>query len=179
MEAPGSNTDAYRGSSGTSNSRRYGMQLSASSIIQAPVSALLEYMRTRSSHPETEGLINGGFSAGFRDHFQSRLDESAGASEQEHDSNIAGQVREVTAHNEVSAQQLAQTASATAALDGLGDSRSDRVAGEGVSQPSNGSADGEAVDGAGVNNRDSSYQRYDIQQAARWIEQAECHQAHI
>lgn len=184
MEAPGSNADGYRGSSGSSNSRRYGMPLSASNIIQAPVSALLEYMRTRSSsshHQESEGLINGGgVSAGFRDHMQSRLDESAGvnnggevsiriigAGEQEHDSTVV----QVTGQNEVSAQQMARTGSGTAALDGLGDSRSDRGAGDGASQSSNGGADGEAGDGAGANNRDSSYQRYDIQQAARWIEQ--------
>ncbi|KAI7997880.1 hypothetical protein LOK49_LG10G02452 [Camellia lanceoleosa] len=69
-------------------------------------------------------------------------------------------------------QPIGRTASATSALsvlDGQGDSRSDRGVGESGSQSLNG--DGEAVDGAGSNSRDSSYQRYDIQQAARWIEQ--------
>lgn len=185
MEAPTSITDGYRGSSGTSNSRRNGMQLSASNIIQAPVSALLEYIRTRSGHQESEGLIDrAGVSASFRDHVQTRVEDSAAGgtnggevairiisvAEQENDS-LGGQVREASGQNEVSAaQQVAGTASALY----VGDSRTDRSsggAGEGVSQSSGGSADGEAVDAAGVNNRDSSYQRYDIQQAARWIEQ--------
>lgn len=118
MEAPGGN---YRGSSeiGNGNSRRYGMQLSASNIIQAPLSALLEYsglLRGRSSHQETESLIYG---SGFRD----RVEESApvsnggevsiriiGAGEQENErvgaglaSLAVGPVRD----NEASVQQIA------------------------------------------------------------------------
>lgn len=189
MDAPGGNSDAYR--SPSSSSRRFGL-LSASNIIQAPLSALLEYsgiLRGRSSHPEAEGLI-GGRVSGFRDHLHGQLDESAaasnegevsiriiGATEQEHDREgtglVVGQARgEVTsAQNEVSAQSVAAMASATLLPDGPGDSR----AGEGISQSLNGNGDGEVGDGGGggggANGRDSSYQRYDIQQAARWIEQ--------
>ncbi|XP_057969927.1 uncharacterized protein LOC131159217 isoform X2 [Malania oleifera] len=199
MEAPGSNTDPYRGSSSgsssSSNSRRYGMQLSASNFIRAPLSALLEYsasiLRARSGDQETESLINGNVvGAGFRDHIQNRPEEPAltgnggevsiriiGACENEHDRTVAGnampssisaaaQVTEASGHDEVAVQQMSGVVS-----EGTGDSRNDRRSGEGASQSSNGSADGEVVDGVGANNRDSSYQRYDIQQAARWIEQ--------
>nr|CAN82461.1 hypothetical protein VITISV_005516 [Vitis vinifera] len=183
MEAPGGN---YRGSSeiGNGNSRRYGMQLSASNIIQAPLSALLEYsglLRGRSSHQETESLIYG---SGFRD----RVEESApvsnggevsiriiGAGEQENErvgaglaSLAVGPVRD----NEASVQQIAGQGSGTVTLEGHGQGQGESRAGEGISQSGNGNGDGEAADGAGANGRDSSYQRYDIQQAARWIEQA-------
>ncbi|PON46171.1 Cdk-activating kinase assembly factor [Trema orientale] len=192
MDAPGGNSDAYRNSSSSSSggsSRRFGL-LSASNIIQAPLSALLEYsgiLRGRSSHQETEGLIAGRVS-GFRDHLRGQLDEAAaagndgevsiriiGATEQEHDREgtglVVGQARgEVTStQSDVSAQSVAAVPSATLAPDVPGDSRADRGVGEGISQSLNGNADGEA--GAGANGRDSSYQRYDIQQAARWIEQ--------
>ncbi|PQQ09433.1 RING finger and transmembrane domain-containing protein 1 [Prunus yedoensis var. nudiflora] len=100
MEAPGGHLDSFRAASGNSSSRRYGM-LSASNIIQAPLSALLEYsglLRGRSNHQEAESLINGRSAAAFRDHHRSQLDQSPttsndgevsiriiGAGEQEHD----------------------------------------------------------------------------------------------
>ncbi|KAL5550379.1 hypothetical protein UlMin_000555 [Ulmus minor] len=181
MEAPGGSPDAYRSPSSSSSSRRFGL-LSASNIIQAPLSALLEYsgiLRGRSNYQESEGLIGGRGSTGFRDHLHGQVDESAAAAndgevsiriigaEQENEREggglVVGQAREVAGNqNEVSAQS-------TLASDGQGGV--DRGAGEGVSQPLNGNADGEVGDGAGANGRDSSYQRYDIQQAARWIEQ--------
>ncbi|GLT65240.1 hypothetical protein SLA2020_376830 [Shorea laevis] len=181
MEASGANSDAYRGSSGASgNSRRYGM-LSASNIIQRPLSALLEYsglLRAASSaHQESEALIGSGI------HSQS-IDNSAatansgevairiiGAVDQESDREasglVVGQVREASAQGEVSL--------GLASSDSQGDLRSDRMpsSGEGVSQSANvgAAADAESGDAGGANSRDSSYQRYDIQQAARWIEQ--------
>lgn len=182
MEASGTNPDAYRGSSGTSsNSRRYGM-LSASNIIQAPLSTLLEYsglLRTRLSHQESEPLINPTVSAYLNNH--NRLDDSTlnngevairiiGAGEHENDRDgsgglVIGQVREGTGQSDVASVALAG--------DNQGDGRTDRGVGvgEGVLQSSNGNGDAEPADGAAVNGRDSSYQRYDIQQAARWIEQ--------
>ncbi|XP_065852551.1 uncharacterized protein [Euphorbia lathyris] len=184
MEASGTSSDAYRGSSGgsstnSSNSRRYGT-LSASSIIQAPISALLEYsglLRTaRSTHHESDPFING--SGGI--HNNNRLDDSTaatpsnngevairiiGAGEHEHERDGSGLV---VGHSEVSVQQpIAGTTT-----DVQGDSRNDPGTPQGTPQhPSNNNGDGEASDGSGANGRDSSYQRYDIQQAARWIEQ--------
>ncbi|XVE84290.1 hypothetical protein DITRI_Ditri17bG0001000 [Diplodiscus trichospermus] len=182
MEASSSTyPDAYRG--GSTNSRRYGM-LSASNIIQAPISALLEYSgllrTTRSIHQEPDPLIpnqnleNSNSALANNGEVAIRI-IGAGDHESERDASgmVVGQLREDTSHSEVSL--------GLGASDGLGgDSRSsDRgvATGEGVSHslPSGSiSADAEAGDGgaAGVNNsRDSTYQRYDIQQAARWIEQ--------
>ncbi|XP_048139108.1 RING finger and transmembrane domain-containing protein 2 isoform X2 [Rhodamnia argentea] len=186
MEASGGNSDPYRGSSVTgssgssssSNSRRYSL-LSASNLIQSPISTLLEYsglLRTRPNHLETEPLFHGGVSGGLH----SRAEDSTvssndgevsiriiGAGEQEHHRERAGlvvgqQTREAGATNEVSTRSSA----AIEAADGQGDARSG--AGEGASQPGNGGGDSE---GGEANGRESSYQRYDIQQAARWIEQ--------
>ncbi|KAL6988233.1 RING-type E3 ubiquitin transferase [Sarracenia purpurea var. burkii] len=196
MEPSTGSSEGYRISSvSSSNSRRYGMHLSASNFFHSPLSTLLEYsgiLRTRSSHPESDSLMNNGVSVDFRDRVQN---DSAlpgndgevairiiGAGEQDHDrtgtvlpSSTLGQVRELTAQNEVYVQPIARmepAASVSSALDGQGDSRSEHGAGESVSQTLNGGdVDGDAVDGAGANRRDSSYQRYDIQQAARWIEQ--------
>ncbi|KAJ0027983.1 hypothetical protein Pint_35143 [Pistacia integerrima] len=186
MEASGTNPDAYRGTSGTtSNSRRYGM-FSASNIIQAPISTLLEYsglLRTRPSYQESESLINAGVSSSHINN-HNRLDDPTvnsinngevsiriiGAGEHEHEREgsaglVVGQAREVSGQSEIPSVSLA--------ADNQGEGRSDRgvAAGEGASQSANGNGDAETGDGAGVNGRDSSYQRYDIQQAARWIEQ--------
>lgn len=182
MEAPGGN---YRGSSemGNGNSRRYGMQISASNIIQAPLSALLEYsglLRVRSSHQEMESLING---TGFLD----RVEESApggnsgevsiriiGAGEQENErvgtglaSLAVGPVRD----NEATVQQIAGQGSGTVTFEGHGQSQGESRAGDGISPSRNGNGDEEVADGPGASGRDSSYQRYDMQQAAKWIEQ--------
>ncbi|KAI8014163.1 RING finger and transmembrane domain-containing protein 2 [Camellia lanceoleosa] len=190
MEASAGNSDAYRDSPmSSSSSRRHGMQFSVLNFLNSPLSTLLEYsgiLRTRSSHPESGRLINSGVSVGFQDHVNNDSAVPAnggevairiiGAGEQDHDrsgtvlpSSTLAQMREVTAENQVYVQPMGRTASATSvssALDGQGDSRSDRGAGESVSQSLNGGG----VDGSGANSRDSSYQRYDIQQAARWIE---------
>ncbi|TQD84932.1 hypothetical protein C1H46_029545 [Malus baccata] len=194
MEGSGGNLDSFRASPGSSSNRRYGV-LSASNIIQAPISTLLEYsgiLRGRTNHQEGESLINGRSAAAFRDHRHSQLDQSPtttsndgevsiriiGAGEQEHDREgpgiVAGQLREVTAPpNDVSVPPMAGVASVALGTEEVGqtDGRTDRSSGEGIPQSLNGSAAGEGGDGAGANGRDSSYQRYDIQQAARGIEQ--------
>ncbi|GFY82519.1 RING/U-box superfamily protein [Actinidia rufa] len=195
MEPSSGNSDAYRVSSSSSSSRRYGMHFSASNFFRSPLSTLLEYsgiLRTTSSHPESDSLINSAGSVSFLDRMQNDSSVSGnggevsiriiGAGEQDHDrvgtvlpSSTLGQLREANTHNDVYVQPMGRTASSTSvlsALDGQGDSRRDHGPGESVSQSLNGGGvDGEAADGDGANNRDSSYQRYDIQQAARWIEQ--------
>ncbi|KAF5747690.1 RING finger and transmembrane domain-containing protein 2 isoform X2 [Tripterygium wilfordii] len=186
MEASGSNSEAYRSSLPVNggHSRRYGI-LSASNIIQAPISALLEYsglLRTaRSSQQESESLIsqihnNGPDDSGTASPVAASNGEVAiriiGAGENENDREgsglVVGQVREgVDGQTEVSLLPIASNIQ----LEGAGDNRSDREAGDGVSQPESASGDGEAGEGVGANGRDSSYQTYDIQQAARCIEQ--------
>ncbi|KAL6998537.1 RING-type E3 ubiquitin transferase [Sarracenia purpurea var. burkii] len=198
MEASVNNSDAFRGSSvSSSHSRRYGMQLSVSHFFHSPLSTLLEYsgiLRPSSTHRQSDGLINSGISAGSQDHGQNDSAVTSnggevsiriiGAGEQDHDLNRGGTVfpsstigfvREATAQNQVFVHPIGRTASAASfslAHDDQGESRSDQEAGESVSQSLNGgSVDGEGVDVSGSNRRDSPYQRYDIQQAARWIEQ--------
>ncbi|KAJ7961034.1 RING finger and transmembrane domain-containing protein [Quillaja saponaria] len=67
---------------------------------------------------------------------------------------------------------MAGMASATlgSTLDSQGDSKTNPIVREGILEPTNGIVDAEAADGVGTNGRDSSYQRYDIQQASKWIE---------
>lgn len=186
MEASGSDPDAHRAASTSGSSRRFGM-LAASNIIQAPLSALLEYsglLRGRPSHQESEALISARLPSGFRDHIRSQIEESSGstndgevsiriigAGEQEHGRDgaglVVGQAREVGGQNAVSSQSVSGLASELS----QGDPAPERGAREGIPQPINGGADGDALEAAGGNGRDSSYQRYDIQQAARGIEQ--------
>ncbi|XP_075638624.1 uncharacterized protein LOC142610640 [Castanea sativa] len=199
MEASGSSPEGFRsnssgsGSGGIGNSRRYGL-FSASNIIQAPLSALLEYsgiLRTnasRSNHQETDSLIHGGrLSSSGSGYHLAQLDQPAaaaatandgevsiriiGAAEQEHDREpAAGLVVGNQLGSEVAASARTDVSSQATDAQG-GDSRIERGVVEGISQSANGNTEGEAVDGGGANGRDSSYQRYDIQQAARWIEQ--------
>ncbi|MCD9559407.1 hypothetical protein HAX54_017336 [Datura stramonium] len=201
MEASGANSDAHRGISSSSsnigNSTRHGVQLSAANLFRSPLSTLLEYsgiLRTRSSNSESDSLINSGVTPSYRDQFQPRVDDAGaspasaggsgevsiriiGAGEQEHDrvgtvlpSPAVGQPREADGQNEVFGRPISRSGSA-ASVGALESQPGDRGSGDGVTQQVNGNTDTGPTDGAGVNNRESSYQRYDIQQAARWIEQ--------
>ncbi|KAJ8898873.1 hypothetical protein K2173_008182 [Erythroxylum novogranatense] len=192
--------------SSSSNSRRDGI-LSASNILRAPISTLLEYsglLRTnhdnnRSLHQDMDSLITnaGGGDGGagrvspvIHNHNHShRLDDSSsaasttttttngevairiiGSGERDHrrDPSTAGMVVE----SPTATQQPLPS-------DIQGDSSSVRSSSNNYSSGddatsqlrSSSNADGETTDGSEPNARDSSYQRYDIQQAARWIEQ--------
>ncbi|KAI3447867.1 hypothetical protein Pfo_004532 [Paulownia fortunei] len=173
---------------------------SASSNIQSPLSTLLEYtgiLRTRSHHSE----LNNGAHIGYRDHhLQSHLHDSAppvaangirsavevsirilGDAEDEHDTvgtvlHSAPTVGQLSAQTESSSQPISRSVSAVSVLSTLENLvylRSDQELGDGVPHSTNASGDTDAAEGAGVHRRDSSssYQRYDIQQAARWTEQ--------
>ncbi|KAI3472955.1 hypothetical protein Pfo_029202 [Paulownia fortunei] len=156
MEASGGNSDAYRTSSSSTtstHSRRHGIHISASNILRSPLSTLLEYtgiLRTRSNHSESDSLLNNGAHVGYRDHhLQPHLNDSTPPPA----ANSGGSAGEVSIRI-------------------IGEPEHDR-AGDGVTHSTNAGGDADAAEGVGVNNRDSSssYQRYDIQQAARWIEQ--------
>ncbi|PNY14227.1 RING finger and transmembrane domain-containing protein 2-like [Trifolium pratense] len=143
---------ASSASSSSSNSRRYGFP-SAASIIQAPLSALLEYsgmLPSRSNQhqhqPNPDSVPN-------NDEVSIRI---IGSTEQDN-------------HREEEAIPLVVNDGATTA--GMTSSPSH----EDVERAGGGNVDAEegggGGDGGGANGRDSSYQRYDIQHAARWIEQ--------
>ncbi|TYK06212.1 RING finger and transmembrane domain-containing protein 2 [Cucumis melo var. makuwa] len=191
MEGSGSDPDSHRPASTSGSSRRFGM-LAASNIIQAPLSALLEYsglLRGRQSHQESEALISARLPSGFRDHLRSHIEESSGATndgevsiriigagEPEHGRDgaglVVGQARDVSGQNAVSLQSVSGLASVTLGSElSQGESANERGAREGIPESINAGADGDTSEVAGGNSRDSSYQRYDIQQAARGIEQ--------
>ncbi|XP_047332760.1 E3 ubiquitin-protein ligase RNFT1 [Impatiens glandulifera] len=184
-------------SSTISNARRYGMHLSASNFFRSPVTSLLEYAgilrTTRNNQQDSSDNSSSGssISLGFQDQSVNEYARSnngevsiriIGAGEQEQ-RDQAGPVLASTSYEQrgdtdVYVQSMSRTASTTSVsssstlLDTQGGGGGDR---ESETQPINGMVDAEdlSVDGgaSGVNNRDSSSQRYDIQQAARWIEQ--------
>ncbi|XP_010424020.1 PREDICTED: RING finger and transmembrane domain-containing protein 2-like [Camelina sativa] len=155
METPGSNHDSFRGSSPRRNSI-----LSASNIIQAPISTLLEYsglFRTRPSLPpshEAETLVPDDSAA-------------AGISSGEVAIRIIGNAEHDAAQTDNNNALIRDSAAGQSEALGSASSQVDPLAAPppqgGASQPE--SAPGDAA------TRDSPYQRYDIQQAARWIEQ--------
>ncbi|KAK4755464.1 hypothetical protein SAY87_009221 [Trapa incisa] len=184
METSFGNSDAYRGSatgsgsSNTSNLRRNGV-LSASSIIRAPITTLLEYsglIRTHLNHSEAEPLFNGSVASGVHNRVEDNTLNGGdtelsirivGAGEQEHHIEGAGlvvgghqQVREASFQQEVSARPLSG-----------GDARGDIRSGVDEGSPTVSPIGTASAEGDEGNGRDSTYQRYDIQQAARWIEQ--------
>lgn len=160
-------------STGTSNSRRYGLQFPALSFLQSPVSTLLEYsgiLRPRSDHHEAEGLI-----AGADDRHSS--DSGSASGDGEVSIRIIGAGEQEQVGFDESEEAIGQIAGvAGPRLDHEGGNGGEFGDGERVSSassPSGGidTGNGEGGDGSGNSNRDSSYQRYDIQQVARLVEQ--------
>ncbi|KAJ8753943.1 hypothetical protein K2173_000197 [Erythroxylum novogranatense] len=194
MDSSGSNSDPYRGSSSSGNSRRYGL-LSPSNIIQAPISALLEYSgllrpsnsNNRAPHQEMDSITNAGGSGGggpvppvLRNIHRNDDSPSAaatttngevairiiGAGEHDHDRDPSAGGMVVGSQMEVSASQSPLPSDIRDDPTSVRSSNSSSDDTAISQQPSSSNADG-----TGSNARDSSYQRYDIQQAARWIEQ--------
>ncbi|PKU65154.1 RING finger and transmembrane domain-containing protein 2 [Dendrobium catenatum] len=210
MSASGGNSDFLRSPAGStiggngsgSSSRRYGLPFSTSNLIQAPLSALLEYsgiLRPRSSHLESENLIGRGIIAGTGERGTAQVDESFVTDSSGGEVSIrifdigdqenprastgipqslpVGLIREGSVGDtDVSVDRMhtvleRQREEGTSSDAGVGFSS---FAGA-TPSPSVSGFGGQSVEGegnvAGVNSRDSPYQRYDIQQAARWIEQ--------
>ncbi|KAK9283641.1 hypothetical protein L1049_011891 [Liquidambar formosana] len=174
MNSPSSTTTTTTTTTTSSDLRSYPMQFPALNFFQSPLSALLEYsgiLRTGSSHHEPDTLIpNGGVSP--RNHNQLPDSPSGEVSISIIGAGEPDGVRSGTAFIPPD-QSTAQT---TAALDhpANDDGAAERV--PLMPPPSDinlgsGRTDGNTAIAADANNRDSSYQRYDIQQVARWIEQ--------
>ncbi|KAH7667444.1 Zinc finger RING/FYVE/PHD-type protein [Dioscorea alata] len=199
MESSGGNSDPYRTpAAGSGVSRRYDVQFSASNFIQAPLSALLEYsgiLRPRSSHSETESLVGGGVAGPGRPDdsgvpSSSRGEVSIriiGAGDQMGIGSGSGSLQAmavgggregVAGDGGVAADQAGMASERQ-----VGDDGSQGGVGEAVnssnsvpvSSSSSGIGNGMNVEGeagaAGGSGGGSSYQRYDIQQVARWVEQ--------
>lgn len=173
------------------------MQLLASNFIRSRLSDVLDHfgvLRPRASHAEAEGLVGGE----SRVHASGRIGGSAAStgsggevsiriigvgdqeslrvgSTQPHPL-VVGSGREGGSNvSGVSGEPIATFSERRG-----GDGGSDTMVGESASSSSSASASvppvgSRSMDGdsniTGGNNRDSTYQRYDIQQIARWIEQ--------
>ncbi|KAI8005731.1 RING finger and transmembrane domain-containing protein 2 [Camellia lanceoleosa] len=168
-----SSSSSSSSSASTSNSRRYGLQFPALSFLQSPVSTLLEYsgiLRPRSDHHEAEGLI-----ASANDRHSS--DSGSASGDGEVSIRIIGAGEQEQVGFDESEEAIGQIAGvAGPRLDHEGGNGGEFGDGERVSSassPSGGidTGNGEGGDGSGNSNRDSSYQRYDIQQVARLVEQ--------
>lgn len=188
METSGGNTEGGFRSNGT---RRYGMTFSAANLIQAPLSAFLEYsglLRGRSHHHDSEAttvLTAGGGS--FRD----RADNGGGAEvsiriigagEQEHVrvGAVASNVEETDTvngsnnnHIQASSAPLQGTGNVDISGGGSVGSSSSVTPLTINSMPNNAETDANENNNNNTNGngRDTAYQRYDIQQLARYIEQ--------
>lgn len=201
METSGGSTDSNRnasagvgaGANGGGPSRRYATHFLPSNFFRAPISTILEYsgILRRPNHPEHESLVDG-VSSDLRDHTSRRSGDASasgtvggevsiriiGSADQDSlrvrspQQLVVGQGRDGISGDSGPPQESAPTG-----LDRQGvDVGNEREVLEGSSSPSSSSGssastEGESGNSAGGSNRDSSYQRYDIQQAARWIEQ--------
>lgn len=167
METSGGNQVTAGGGSG-GGSRRFGVQFSASNFIQAPLSALLEYSgilrNPQSIHQEAEPSIvatpSDGEVAiriiGAGEHESVRvLDREANPLG--HDESRGLSDRDLVRENEREGGDEDANLLSSPNSPNLASSNGSNPEGEG--------------DSGGGNGRDSSYQRYDIQQVARWIEQ--------
>ncbi|KAG6430769.1 hypothetical protein SASPL_108842 [Salvia splendens] len=195
MEASGGNSDAYRSSSSSSSSsssfsntsnhpRRNGLQISASTLLRSPLSTLLEYtgfIRARANSSDSDSLLN---NAGFHNDLANDSAPAPSAGEvsiriigsAEHDHDRVA----TSLHSGPSAESFSRPvsrspsgASALSSMESQVDLRGDRESVDVATNSTNADGGAEGAEGVGANNRDSSssYQRYDIQQAARWIEQ--------
>ncbi|KAA8543624.1 hypothetical protein F0562_021630 [Nyssa sinensis] len=168
-------------SSGSDSPIRFRFHIATSNFIEAPLLALLEYSgivlptRSTSSSQETEALVdNPSLSAGLRDsddHPDPDTNAAAAAtsaSGEEVSIRIVGAGEQECIENVgASTEQIAVPAASAAVLG------SEAVEGASLPSASVGTR-GELGSRNGVNNninRESSFQRYDIQQVAQWIEQ--------
>lgn len=190
-----SSSSSPSSSSTSNNSRRNGMHISASTLLRSPLSTLLEYsgiLRTRSNNPESDSLLNSGSQLGFHSELSNDSAPTPattttnagevsiriiGSAEHDHDRvGTALHSGPSVGQAESFSRPVSRSVSGSSVLSSLEsqvDLRSDRESGDGATNSNSAVDDADSAEGVGTNNRDSSssYQRYDIQQAARWIEQ--------
>ncbi|KAK9279343.1 hypothetical protein L1049_013022 [Liquidambar formosana] len=156
-----SHSQVYRTSSAISNyTTPYGIP---SNFIHAPLTALLEYSGLLlPTSIQTEGLL----------HHQALSSSAFQDSRNEVSIRIIGDPPDAGDNARVSADQIAPSLAPPAcgrepngAVDGPSSSSTPHF------PSATATTDGVVATGVGVNNRDSSYHRYDIQLFARWIEQ--------
>lgn len=174
-----SNSDATNSDSASSSLASNGggvariLQLPAIRFLQSPISSLLEYsgvlrLRPEYRYPESLSLIPESTSAGVNaqnsDNFESvNRNDSADGSGNSNSGNSSNSA-------EVSIRIIGDQdrAGGENGVNGVGLGVDESMVGADV----NGNGAGSSTNDNNNNNREtSSYQRYDIQQAARWIEQ--------
>ncbi|XP_078437136.1 uncharacterized protein LOC144707765 [Wolffia australiana] len=147
-------------------SRQYAAQFSPSNFLQAPISAVLEYsgILRRSSHPDGESSIGAGALDSVGGELSIRI---IGAADQ--DGSGARRPQQIVVEGRADGIS-SEEPSSTANFDhGSAEEGGDGGLLDGSSSPASSSGSSASTDG--VSNVDSSPRRYDIQQAARWIEQ--------
>ncbi|KAL6619458.1 hypothetical protein ACP70R_034597 [Stipagrostis hirtigluma subsp. patula] len=175
MDPPAGSADRRGAAPGAGNGaapsglRRYGLSFSASSLLQAPLAALLEYSgvvpsgpapqpayhpSTAPSSPSSSSEVDGLLSAAAAGDGEVSIRIQGGPG----DSDAAG----AAASPEDSIQATAGSEVDQASAAGRGGGAADAEANGGA-----GGAGGAAANGGG----DRAYQRYDVHHVARWIEQ--------
>ncbi|XP_059666873.1 uncharacterized protein LOC132312505 isoform X2 [Cornus florida] len=180
----GSNPDTPTNPSSTdtstslsSNSRSHRFEFPGLSFLRSPVSTMLEYsgiLRPRPSNEESEILTIHDESHHFHRHLQDLSSAGSSGSNGEVSIRIIGAEQDHVTYDE-SDESVGQiervvglSGSNRPVEDGVGDGGEVGV-GERASPPE--AADSGNGDVGNGGNTDSSYQRYDIQQVARWMEQ--------
>jgi hypothetical protein len=170
MEPAGGSADRRGAGSGASAGatasgfRRYGLNFSASSLLQAPLAALLEYSGVVPSAPGGPQTLQQTVPSPSSSSEADGLLSAAAAGDGEVSIRIQGGPGDPDASGAAAAGTSPQdTIEATAASDVDPASAAGRAAG----------ADAEASGGGAAGNGagDRAYQRYDVHHVARWIEQ--------
>lgn len=181
----GSTPSSPRDPNSLPSSRTYGIQFPpALRYLHSPLSSLLEHsglLRVRPDHSEADPLIFGGRSNNTDSNFNTNGPVSASPTAARSSSVSSSATNATTplssSNGEVSIRIIGPGEGDRVGSD-EGDDDSDSAVGavdgadrslSGAAVPGDSAADG---NGANGNNRgESSYQRYDIQQFARWVEQ--------
>lgn len=198
METSASNSDPFSNSSSPTTARtssRFGVSLPSLNFFRSPLSVILDYsgiLPTRAVRHESEPVINASATPDLRvysqnqNHLMTTSSPSTNATSSSGNSSPSGEVsiRIIgSADQDPSPSGLNQEAGyeqnggipvSGDLPESLDEERVPLVSTASSSiQSGNSRVDGESGNGVdeSVNNRDSSYQRYDIQQVARWIEQ--------
>ncbi|XP_024020394.1 E3 ubiquitin-protein ligase RNFT1 isoform X2 [Morus notabilis] len=169
-----SNQDGMYGRIGSSPSRRFGIQIPEPSFIRAPLTALLEHT----------GIFGGGNTRSFAgDRIAARLSTRRSLQDVREGENYAGEEDDDDAvatadeeeEEEVSIRIIGATEHQSEHGNVVDGASVVQRNGNGNAGPSSASDGGEGSvesgNGGASNGRESSYQRYDIQNFARWFEQ--------
>lgn len=173
MESEGGNSIAGGEGGASGGSRRYGLQFPASGFMQAPLTALLEYsgiMRNPRSNLEESDSIVAGDGDG---EVSIRI---IGSSDHDNSSRVLEREALISENSEDDLARENERDGGDGEVNILGGGSGNVINNNGSSNILEGDANNNGSGNGGGNNNsgsggDSTSQRYDIQQVARWIEQ--------